>query len=91
MSHPGIRASQRLLSKRFVWPHINRDVKFWTRACLACQKAKIRYHITTPLATFAKPDSRFSHIHNDIVGPLPPSEGFTYILTIIDRFSRCMA
>ncbi|GFW94236.1 transposon Tf2-11 polyprotein [Trichonephila clavipes] len=29
-----------------------------------------------------------SHIHIDIVGPLPPSEGHHYLLTIIDRFSR---
>ena len=24
----------------------------------------------------------------DLVGPLPPSNGFTYLLTIVDRFSR---
>ncbi|GFY22927.1 hypothetical protein TNCV_2181881 [Trichonephila clavipes] len=33
-------------------------------------------------------DARFSHIHIDIVGPLPPSDGFQYLLTMIDRFSR---
>lgn len=27
-------------------------------------------------------------MHIDIVGPLPPSNGFQYILTMIDRFSR---
>ncbi|GBO03557.1 hypothetical protein AVEN_152452-1 [Araneus ventricosus] len=31
------------------------------------------------------PDSH-THIHIDIVGPLPPSEGQIYLLTIIDRF-----
>ncbi|GFX31177.1 hypothetical protein TNCV_2026791 [Trichonephila clavipes] len=34
------------------------------------------------------PYARFSHIHIDIVGPLPPSDGFQYLLTMIDRFSR---
>ncbi|XP_011870093.1 PREDICTED: uncharacterized protein LOC105563257, partial [Vollenhovia emeryi] len=34
------------------------------------------------------PDGRFDHVHMDIVGPLHPSNGFTYCLTIIDRFSR---
>ncbi|GBM01772.1 Gag-Pol polyprotein [Araneus ventricosus] len=38
--------------------------------------------------TFSLPDARFTHIHIDIVGPLPPSEGQIYLLTIIDRFSR---
>ena len=42
----------------------------------------------TPLATFFTPDSRFDHIHIDIVGPLPPSNGFSYLLTCIDRFTR---
>ena len=27
-------------------------------------------------------------VHIDIVGPLPPSNGFRYILTCIDRFTR---
>ncbi|GBO08309.1 Transposon Tf2-11 polyprotein [Araneus ventricosus] len=45
-------------------------------------------HTKTPLGTFSLPDARFTHIHIDIVGPLPPSEGQIYLLTIIDRFSR---
>ena len=28
------------------------------------------------------------HIHIDIVGPLPPSSGYSYLLTCIDRFSH---
>ena len=34
------------------------------------------------------PAKRFSHIHIDIVGPLPPSSGFTHLLTIMDRTTR---
>ena len=47
--------------------------------------------IATPIqdfATFATPDSRFDIIHLDLVGPLPPSKGFSYLLIIIDRFTR---
>ena len=33
-------------------------------------------------------DARFSNIHIDIVGPLPSSNGYTYLLTCIDRFTR---
>ena len=42
----------------------------------------------TPLGTFATPDARFDNIHIEIVGPLPPSNDYTYILTCIDRFTR---
>jgi hypothetical protein len=48
--------------------------------------SKTHRHTVTPLATF--PDSRFDIIHLDLVGPLPPSKGFSYLLTIIDRFTR---
>ena len=29
-------------------------------------------------------------LHVDLVGPLPESEGFSYLLTVVDRFSRWM-
>ena len=53
MSHPGIRATQRLVTTRFVWPGINSDVRHWARACLQCQRSKVHRHTVTPLATFA--------------------------------------
>ena len=33
-------------------------------------------------------DDRFRHVHMDIVGLLPESDGYRYCLTMIDRFSR---
>ena len=88
LSHPGIRATQKLITLRFVWPGINTDVRRWTRACIQCQRAKIQRHTTSPLSTFPKPDARFSVIHIDLVGPLPPSKGYAYLLTCVDRFTR---
>ena len=88
LSHPGIRATQRLVTARFFWPGMNTDVRHWTRSCLRCQRSKIYRHTTTPLTIFNNPDVRFDHIHLDLVGPLPPSQGYTYLLTCIDRFTR---
>ena len=88
LSHPGIRASQRLLTSRFVWPGINSDVRKWARQCLQCQRSKVQRHTVTPLAQFPTPKLRFSNLHIDLVGPLPPSNGFLYLLTIVDRFTR---
>ena len=31
---------------------------------------------------------RFDHVHVDLVGPLPYSDGFKYLLTCVDRFTR---
>ena len=88
MSHPGIRATQKLVTSRYVWPGINTDVRRWARSCLQCQRAKVHRHVATPLATFATPDARFDHVHIDLVGPLPPSNGCVYLLTCVDRFTR---
>ena len=87
--HPGIRATQCLVTAQFVWPSINSDIRRWARTCLQCQRSKIQRHTVTPFSTFATPDARFDHIHLDIVGPLPPSNGFTYmyLLTCVDRFT----
>ena len=88
LAHPGVRATQRLLTSNYVWPGINSDARKWTHQCLQCQRNKVHRHTTAPLATFATPDARFSQIHIDLVGPLPPSDGFSYLLTCIDRFTR---
>ena len=88
MSHPGARATCKLVSERYAWPFMNKDVRQWTRECLACQRSKVTRHTKAPLQTFPLPDERFAHVHIDIVGPLPDSHGCTYVLTCIDRYTR---
>ena len=55
---------------------------------LDCQQAKISRHVKFIPAAFVAPDGRFTHVHIDILRPLPPTEGFRYCLTMVDRFSR---
>ena len=88
LSHPGVRATERLIASRYTWPNIKADVRRWAQSCLQCQRSKVQRHTITPLATFSTPDARFDKVHIDIVGPLPPSRGFRYLLTCIDRFTR---
>ncbi|GFU48982.1 hypothetical protein TNCV_2332811 [Trichonephila clavipes] len=88
LSHPGIRLSVHLMKQRFVWPLISSDVAKWARHCLACQKSKIHRHTRSPLSSFQEPSQRFDHVHLDLIGPLPPSNGHTYCMTMIDRFSK---
>ena len=53
------------------------------------EEQKIR-HTKSKLGEFQQPDDRFSVVHVDIIGPLPPSEGNNYCLTCIDRYSSWM-
>ncbi|GFW23094.1 hypothetical protein TNCV_3801951 [Trichonephila clavipes] len=90
LSHPGIAASTKLVTQRFVWPNIRRDIKAWVNSCHPCQRSKIHRHIKAPIGTFALPDARFPQIHVDFIGPFPPSNGQSYCLTVVDRFTRWM-
>lgn len=88
ISHPSIRGTTRLVTDRFVWPNMRSDVRQWSRECLTCQRSKVHRHTISTPGTFAHPHARFRHVHVDIVGPLPPSRGFTHLLTCVDRFTR---
>lgn len=88
LAHPGIRATTKMITQRFVWPSINKDCRNWSRSCIPCQRSKVTRHVSAPIGTFKLPDARFQHVHIDLVGPLPHSSGFKYCLTCIDRFTR---
>lgn len=88
LSHPSRRATANLLKKKFIWHGIAKDAKEWARTCLACQRAKVYRHTESGIGSFQQPKRRFSHIHVDVVGPLPPSEGYRYLFTVVDRSTR---
>ena len=87
-SHHGIRATKNLIASKFVWHGLRKQVTEWARTCISCQTAKIHRHVKAPLGTFEAPRRRFDHVHLDILGPLPPSRGFNYLFTIVDRYTR---
>ena len=67
---------------------MNKDVRHWTRTCLACQRAKVQVHTRSPIGQFQPPHARFDHVHVDLVGPLSPAHGYTHLLTCVGRFTR---
>lgn len=88
LSHPGIRASRKIIADRYFWPNMNRDIGNWAKTCINCQRAKIQKHTVSNLVQFES-TKRFEHIHIDLIGPLPiTAEGYRYCLTIVDRFTR---
>ena len=87
LSHPGIRATQKLITTRFVWPSINKDCRTWTRQCIPCQRCKVTRYVSSHVGTFKALAGRFEHIHLDVI-VMQYSQGYRYCLTCIDRFSR---
>ena len=89
LAHPGVRATKRLLSARWVWAGMAADASRWCRDCVACQRAKVTRQPRAAIQTIPIPARRFSHLHIDLVGPLSRSaEGYTNLLTVVDRSSR---
>ena len=53
------------------------------------QLAKVTRQPTATVEKLDIPTARFSHVHADIVALLPLScEGYTHLLTVIDRSTR---
>ena len=82
--HLGPKVTDRVIRQRYVWPNMHRDISKWCKACLDCQMSKISRHNHPEPAQFVAPDGRFRHVHMDIVGPLPQSNRYRYLLTMID-------
>ncbi|XP_031788030.1 uncharacterized protein LOC116417697 [Nasonia vitripennis] len=85
-SHPGVKVTTRLIHQQYVWPNMSRDIASWCKACTACQQSKVTKHNKFLPRHFNAPDARFDHVHLDLVGPFAHSNGYTHLLTIIDRY-----
>ena len=88
LAHQGARTTKRLVSTKFVWHGLAKQINDWARQCLICQKAKVHVHARASLQKFKAVTRRFQHVHVNLVGPLPESKGYRYLLTVIDRFTR---
>ena len=87
LGHPGVGRTRQMITSKFVWPSVRQDAAKWARECLPCQQAKVNRHTVPPIGDFAVPSKRFQHWNVDIV-TMPTSNGYRYLLTAIDRFSR---
>ncbi|UYV66054.1 hypothetical protein LAZ67_3006298, partial [Cordylochernes scorpioides] len=90
LSHPGIKATTKQLTSRFIWPNMNKDIRKWAQACVNCQKCKVSIHTKSEIGKYQEVDERFSVVHIDLIGALPPSNGNIYCLTCIDRYTSWM-
>jgi hypothetical protein len=89
LAHAGTRATKRLIAARVMWRGLNSDVATWVNNCQQCERAKVSRQHTAAVQPISIPARRFTHIHVDIVGPLPAATcGSRYLFTVVDRSSR---
>ena len=85
LSHPSICTTHHIFLGGSVWHDISKQITSWAKTCIACQSSKIQQPILSPLADFMVPARIFNHINVDLFGPVPTSQGFTYLFTMVDR------
>jgi hypothetical protein len=87
--HPGVNRTSFLVKQRFWWPLMARDIHDFVLACSVCATGKTSNRppdgLLQPLSVPSRP---WSHIALDFITALPPSQGNTVVLTVVDRFSK---
>lgn len=77
-----------LKSQGYTWPNMLQQALRITNECVECQRhnvARMGFH---PLRTI-NAQMPFDHVAVDLIGPLPLTpDGYNYILTLIDIFTR---
>jgi hypothetical protein len=71
ITHPGIRARKQLISVRFVWRKMGSQIAELCRDCQSCARSKTTTTVHSSVQPIEMPAKRFSHVHIDLVGPLP--------------------
>ena len=88
LGHKGQKPTLQKVAARYYWPTMRQDVSRVVSACPDCAAVNIGKTIKPPMSHRPIIAKRFSDIMVDIVGPIPESRGFRYLLTVIDRTTR---
>lgn len=87
--HIGIDKTIELIMRHFWFPGLRLFVKKYIGHCIVClTHKKVPRAPTQAIESWTKPDVPFSMVHTDVLGPLTESNGFKYILVIVDSFSK---
>ena len=85
VGHPRVFKTYKLINRHYWWLSQLRDVKTYVKGCITCQQNKAsRQKKAAPLNPHPPPESPWESISLDIIGPLPESNGFNAILSVID-------
>lgn len=88
-AHIGVNTLQRQLSQRFYWPRMSIDAKNFILSCERCQKVhqvKIQKPKTV-LHPVKIPNEVWQQVGIDLI-ELPEIDGYNFVLTAIDYFSK---
>lgn len=87
--HIGAEKTLDLILKHFWFPGLRAFVKKYVAHCLVCVSQKrVPRSALQNITSWEKPGTPFQTVHVDALGPLPVSEGFKFVLILVDSFSK---
>lgn len=87
--HIGVDKTVDLILKHFWFPSLRQFVVKYVKHCLVCiSKKRVPRAPLQNITSWQKPDIPFHTIHMDALGPLSASEGFKFIIIIVDAFTK---
>ena len=87
--HPGRSKTFDLLSRRYYWRTMRKQVDRYIRSCAECQKFRTSRHASFGvLGPLSVPDKPWEDISMDFVTGLPECEGYDAIWVVVDRLSK---
>jgi transposase InsO family protein len=90
-AHVGRNKTLAALKERYYWKGMGRHVAQYIRECHNCQIAKARIPLKAGTLKSKEVVGTNHTLSIDINGPHPKANGYEYILTIVDCFSRWCA
>uniref|UniRef100_A0A8C5PE09 Gypsy retrotransposon integrase-like protein 1 n=1 Tax=Leptobrachium leishanense TaxID=445787 RepID=A0A8C5PE09_9ANUR len=87
--HGGIKKTQNLLRRHFYWPTMNKSAIQYVQACPVCNRSKKCPQKTAGLLQpLLIPDRPWKDLTVDFIVDLPPSQGCTTIMVVVDRLKK---
>lgn len=86
-AHMGTKRTLTQLRKSFVWKNMSAKIKDYIKSCDACQRGKASRYTRPQYQRYTPVTLKFEVVHMDLV-KMPACNGYNYLLTLIDRYSR---
>jgi len=87
--HLGFAKTLHRLQANIYWPNMRKDMRQFVRKCSTCQQVKYEPKrpagLLPPLPILSSP---WKELSLDFIIGLPPSQGYTTILVVVDRFTK---
>ena len=87
--HDGLDKTVERILTTYWFPGIYTETQFFIDNCSTCIRIKKKSKVSnTPLKPLKQADTIFERVHLDLFGPLKTHTGKSYIMTVVDSFSK---